>query len=59
MKIVSDLKNLKLLDVRLMAKKKDCCKLDEDMATTLTAIECKVLGGVVKKAKKGKKSTKK
>ena len=56
---MSDLKNLKLLDVRLMAKKKDCCKLDEDMATTLTAIDCKVLGGVVKKAKKGKKSTKK
>ena len=58
--IVSELKMLELLDVRLLAKKKDCCKLDEEMKASLSAIDCIIRGGVVKKAKKGgKKASKK
>ena len=44
-----------MLDVRLLAKKKDVCKLDEVMRNTLLEGDCVVRGGVIKKTKKSKK----
>jgi Leucine-rich repeat (LRR) protein len=48
-----EMKNLRELDVR--AAKKQVCKIPPDVAESLHNQHCAVRGGVVKKAKKGKK----